>query len=419
MNVLFLIHRYPPAVGGSERLIQALARMLVGDGHQATIYTSDVLDMEGFWQRGQKRLDTGLTEDEGVQIRRFPARVLPLHGAASGVLGLFPWAPVGLTMAPPGLVVPGLWRAVRQGGDWDLVHASAYPSLMYLGSVAARRSKAGLVLMPCTHPGVEGQQAQRHYFLSRRLVQVYGQAGAVIALTDSERRLLVQAGIPSERVYVSGVGIDPEEAAGAHGKRFRHEFNLADDAPIVTFVGHKTPGKGALYLLDAGQALLAKWPDLILALVGAPTAEFTRRYEALPGRVRSRVLNLRLSEQGKHDLLAASSVLVLPSRDDSFGIVLLEAWLHGKPVIGARAGGIPDVVEEGKTGLLVPYGDPTALVEAIGWILDNPEEATRMGRLGRQLTLEQWTWKAVYCRVKEAYHSARMSSKGINPELLP
>jgi glycogen(starch) synthase len=417
MNFLFLIHRYPPAIGGSERLVQALARMLVADGHQAAVYTSDMLDMEGFWRRGYSRLDAGLAEDGGVQVHRFPARVLPLHGAASRVLGLVPWAPVGLTMKPPGLVVPGLWRAVRQGGAWDLVHASAYPSMMYLGSVAAQRSGAGLVLMPCTHPGIRDQQAQHHYFPSRRLAQVYDQAGAVIALTDTERWLLVQAGIPSERVYVTGVGIDPEEAAGADGRRFRHEFDLPDKAPIVTFVGHKTAGKGALYLLDASQALLARWPDLTLALVGAPTPGFVRRYEALPEGIRSRVLNLRLSEQGKQDLLAASSVLVLPSRDDSFGIVLLEAWLHGKPVIGARAGGIPDVVEEEETGLLVPFGDLTALVEAIGWILDHPEQATHMGRLGRKRTLEQWTWKAVYGRVKEAYESARKSVKGSSSDL--
>jgi glycosyltransferase involved in cell wall biosynthesis len=158
-----------------------------------------------------------------------------------------------------------------------------------------------------------------------------------------------------------------------------------------------------LHLLDACQALLAERPDLTVAMVGALTPAFVRSYQALPGHVRERVLDLRLSEEDKHDLLAASSVLVLPSRQDSFGIVLLEAWLHGKPVIGARAGGIADVIEEGRTGLLVPFGEGPALAQAITWVLDHPEEAGQMGLRGRERTLQCWTWDAVYERVRLVY----------------
>jgi glycogen(starch) synthase len=138
-------------------------------------------------------------------------------------------------------------------------------------------------------------------------------------------------------------------------------------------------------------------------MVGEPTPSFSRQYQALPVGVRSRVLDLRLSEQEKHDLLAASSALALPSRDDSFGIVLLEAWLHGKPVVGASAGGIPDVIQEGETGLLVPYGDASALAQAIAWLLDHPAEAAQMGLRGRERTLARWTWDAVYDRVRAVY----------------
>jgi len=95
--------------------------------------------------------------------------------------------------------------------------------------------------------------------------------------------------------------------------------------------------------------------------------------------------------------------LPCPSQDDSFGIVLLEAWLHGRPVVGARAGGIPEVITDGQTGLLVPFGDAAALVDAISWLLDHPAEAAEMGAAGRATTLQRWTWDAVYRRVVTAY----------------
>jgi glycosyltransferase involved in cell wall biosynthesis len=238
------------------------------------------------------------------------------------------------------------------------------------------------------------------------MLGLYRQADAVIALTERERQLLQRAGIPADRVHVTGAGVDPQAARSAQGDRFRERFGLPSKSPVVTFVGHKTAGKGALYLLESCRALVKERPDLTFALVGEPTPAFSQRHQALPGTVRSRVLDLRLSELEKHDLLAASSALVLPSRDDSFGIVLLEAWLHGKPVVGADAGGIPDVIQDRETGLLVPYGDTGALVQAISWLLDHPAEAAGMGIHGRETTLARWTWDDVYERVRAAYRQA-------------
>jgi len=110
-----------------------------------------------------------------------------------------------------------------------------------------------------------------------------------------------------------------------------------------------------------------------------------------------------VSEQVKHTVLERAELLVLPSRVDSFGIVLLEAWSHGKPVIGARAGGIPGVIDHGVDGLLVPWGDHRALAEAIETILGDPDRARRMGDAGRAKTAARYTWPAVYAQVEELY----------------
>ncbi|MBN1658375.1 MAG: glycosyltransferase family 4 protein [Anaerolineae bacterium] len=406
MNVLFLIHRYPPAPGGSERYVREVARRLVAAGHSVTVLTSTLIDVEGFWERGRRAVKEGIEDDGGVKVVRFRPRVLPWHGVVSRVLSLLPWAPAGLGLAPPGLIMPALWRALRAASGLDVVHAAAYPSLMYLGAFAARRNGARLVLMPCSHPGTNAVGEQAAARLPGRLVKLYHQADALVAMTYLEGEMLVQAGIPAERVVVTGAGIDPAASQGADGARFRRTHGLDADTPVLSFVGHKTAGKGALDLLEASDTLLTRRHDLVIAMGGSSTADFERAHRALPEHLRRRVLDLSLSEQEKHDLLAASSALVLPSRDDSFGIVLLEAWLHSRPVIGAQAGGIPAVIDDGATGLLVPYGDVPAIIRAVERLLDHPDEAVRLGKRGRERVLAYHTWDDVYRRLGPVYEGS-------------
>lgn len=416
MKILYLIHRYDQAFGGAERYIHAIAQRIAAKGHAVTVYTSNVVDMEGFWQRDKRRVSAGDKWREGVRVRYFRAHVLPFHSYLCHLLGRVPWDPVGLALAPPGFVLPGLWWAVMAEKRFDLVHAVAYPSLMYLGAITAHRSHVGLILMPCTHPGTCDDDAQHRYFLSPRMVRLYNCADAVIALTDRERQTLIQAGVKPERVHVTGAGVDLEAGQSADPIRFRRAYGLPPTTSIVTFIGHKTEGKGTLYLLDACQRLLTERPNLAVVMLGERTDVFQHRYRELPGGVRARIFDLaELSDSEKHDLLAASSALVLPSKDDSFGIVLLEAWLHRVPVIGAEAGGLPDVIQDGITGLLVPYGDTLALIQALSFLLDHPDEAMAMGQKGWEITKRCWTWEAVYTRVAAIYEQVLRSRRESSP----
>jgi glycogen(starch) synthase len=122
-----------------------------------------------------------------------------------------------------------------------------------------------------------------------------------------------------------------------------------------------------------------------------------------------RVLGL-VNEQTKQNLLAACDLLALPSRVDTFGIVLLEAWLHGKPVIGAQSGGISDLVQPEETGLLVPFEDVTALAAAIRRLLTEPKLAARLGNAGRRKVLKHYTWDQTYQMLLKIYTAALESS---------
>ena len=92
--------------------------------------------------------------------------------------------------------------------------------------------------------------------------------------------------------------------------------------------------------------------------------------------------------------------MALPSRTESFGIVYLEAWLLGKPVIGARAGAVPDVIGDGRDGLLVEFGDVPGLARAIARLLDDRALASEMARHGREKALRLYTWERQYARLR-------------------
>jgi glycosyltransferase involved in cell wall biosynthesis len=107
--------------------------------------------------------------------------------------------------------------------------------------------------------------------------------------------------------------------------------------------------------------------------------------------------------QLKCDLLAATDVFAMPSRVDSFGIVYLEAWAYEKPVIGAKAGGVPEIIEDGRDGLLVRFGDVNGLAKAIEHLFIHTNLAREMGKRGRRKVERYYTWEKVYRQVRGVY----------------
>jgi len=92
-------------------------------------------------------------------------------------------------------------------------------------------------------------------------------------------------------------------------------------------------------------------------------------------------------------------VFAMPSRTDSFGIVYLEAWANGKPVVAANAGGVPEVVTHDETGLLVEFGDVDGLAQALGRLIADPAVASRLGENGLALVEAGTTWDDRFARL--------------------
>ncbi len=238
-------------------------------------------------------------------------------------------------------------------------------------------------------------------------------ADAVIAVSEGTRRdvLEVYPDVDPERVHVVHNGIDPEayRPTGEVDVLERHGVDPAE--PYAVFVGRITRQKGLAHLLRAA----AELPGQLVLCAGAPdTPEIAAEAEELVAdlqRRRGGVVWVR-DMQPKRDvaqLLSHATVFVCPSVYEPLGIVNLEAMACATAVVASAVGGIPEVVVDGETGLLVPYdaGDPGAfergLAEAVAAVLADPARAAAMGEAGRRRAVEHFGWDAVAARTLEVY----------------
>jgi len=175
--------------------------------------------------------------------------------------------------------------------------------------------------------------------------------------------------------------------------------------PYVLFVGRISRQKGIMHLLDAAASIRAGVGIVLCA--GSPDTEDVK--EELAARVSSMDnvvwIDRMLPRDHVIQLYSHASVFVCPSVYEPFGIINLEAMACEIPVVASRVGGIPEVVVDGETGLLVPPRDPAALAEAINLILGCAELSARFGKAGRARVEKHFSWQAIAMQTKEVYAS--------------
>lgn len=427
MRILHVIARAWPAHGGAEGYLHEMSRRLAAAGHTVTLATSDAADVTAFWDPAGRRLAEREVVVDGVRVVRFPIQPLPLAPRSYALWRYLAF--YALTRLPVPVPVlerlarytpwtPALWRWLDTTAEpFDLVAAGLllYEPFVLAARDFARRRGLPFVVYPFTHLGAgprPGQDAVSRYYTMPQQVAAAAGADALIAMTPTEGQFYAARGLAPDRITVAGAGVTPAEVLGGDAARFRAAHQLR--GPIVALLSTLTADKGAVHLVEAARRLWAAGQAFELVLAGAVLAPFQRFLETLPAADRARVRVLgAIPDAQKRDLLAALDILAMPSRTDSFGIVYLEAWLAGKPVIGARAWGMSDVIADGRDGVLVPFGDGPALAEALAGLLADPARRAALGAAGRAKVLERYTWDEVYAKVAAAY--ARVARPGGQP----
>jgi starch synthase len=247
-------------------------------------------------------------------------------------------------------------------------------------------------------------------------------ADAVIAVSAENRRdiLRVYPDVDPARVGVVYNGIDAEEYTADPGVDVLERYGVDPDRPIVLFVGRITRQKGVGHLARAARSIDPAAQVVLCA--GAPDtpeieAEVASLVEAAAQVRDVRWISGMLTNREKIQMLSHATVFVCPSIYEPLGIVNLEAMACGAAVVGTRTGGIPEVVVEGETGLLVPLeiGDPATrepadpdafaagIAERVNELLADPDRARAFGAAGRERAVRAFSWSAIADQVTELY----------------
>jgi glycosyltransferase involved in cell wall biosynthesis len=278
-------------------------------------------------------------------------------------------------------VVRRLARRVGQSGA-DVLHTHDYRTNI-LGGLVARRADRSMPWVATVHLHTTTTTRLRIYrALDLFLLRL---ADRVVTVSRDQRRLLLRRGVDRRRIVLVPTILNAGrfvEAAAQH-RAVRAGLHLPDDAPLVTTVGRLTAQKGVSDFLVAAQAVWRVRPETRFLVVGGgpQQEELEARAGALGLNGAVRFLGFRPDVA---PILAASDVVVLPSRAEGLPLVLLEALAVGRPVVATRVGGIPDVVRSGETGLLVAPGAPAELAASVLHLLLQPDAAERLGEAGRR-----------------------------------
>ncbi len=362
-RVVVVAHDFPPRIGGMETVARELSAALAADGAQVTVYTTNRV---------------GLGQVEGVQVR-------PLFASLPAPQTIDSWRDLLLTLD----------ALLRDRPDVvHLSNAGLAPWVPLLRAVWPCRVTVHVhgndLLTPWVQSGSDPEAYRQALHAGLRA------ADAVIPVSVFSAGLARRAGVEAERLHVVSNGVSlPAEVPGP-----------VDGAEVLT-VSRLARRKGHGTVVAA----LPHLPGVRYAFTGRDEGQIRALRELAQAHgVGDRVLALGfLSEAALAARYAGAKVFVLvpddrdPADVEGFGVALLEAAAHGLPVVASRTGGIPEAVEDGVTGILVPPGDPEGTAAAIGRLLADPALAERMGSAGRARARTSFSWPSAAAALRKVW----------------
>jgi glycosyltransferase involved in cell wall biosynthesis len=283
------------------------------------------------------------------------------------------------------LAVPRLRRAAREYGA-ELLHSHLSSASWWCGWLEAC---GGMPSIGHVHGFTSALWHRRQSHL--------------IACSAAVKAHLIENGIPANRITVMHNPVDLDDVVATSSPAdVRAELGADADTPVVGTFAHLSVKKGYRELIRAADVVLRLMPRAQFWCFGEGVLRRELELAAEQAGIADR-FKLFGFRRDVPDLMRAIDVMCLPSHREPFGLVYVEAALAGKPVIGSQAGGAPEIIEHGQTGMLVPSHDAAALADAILTLLDDRSTAAEMGRRGRQLALERFGWPRYLAQLREVY----------------
>jgi glycosyltransferase involved in cell wall biosynthesis len=400
--VVMVTTSYPRFPGdGVGSFIEPIAKGVAARGHEVHIVAP--------WHPALNRPAV----DDGVHFHFFkyaPVAPLNVFGYATGLradtqLRLAAW------MMAPLAMTSGAWKTLRVARKRHATVLHAH--WVVPGGVIAALAARGLPLVISVH-GSDVFVAERNEAARHAARSALRRAGWVTACSDDLRLRTINLGADSARTETVAYGVDAARFApsGAAREQVRRELGIGD-APFVFSAGRLVRKKGFEHLIDAARLLGETFPAVRVVIAGEGDLrdDLQARAEAA-GSGRVQLIGFR-SQNDVGQLSAAADVVVVPSVRDEAGNVdglpnfALEALSTATPVVATRVGGLPQAIEDGKTGRLVVERDPAALADAIRDLLSHPARAHDLGAAARASVIRNFGWPRVAERFEAAYDRVR------------
>lgn len=276
--------------------------------------------------------------------------------------------------------IPSLRSFIRDCAP-DVVNYHVGHTISLKTVLAVRAARVPLVIS-AHDPYPSSALVQRQSMLAGRL------AARLVVNSTATRRMFEEIGIPARKIELILCGVEVPSELPTRSEA-RAELGIAPDALVIAGASRLDRRKGLHELIEAVASLPEAGPpvELLIGGDGSERASLAAQIDATlgdRGRLTGRLPTL-------HTLYAAADLFVLPSRFEGFGLVYVEAALHGVPSVGYRAGGVPDAILDGETGLLVEPGDIAGLSAAIQRLRLDPELRGRLGARARERARHELT----------------------------
>lgn len=392
--------------GGTETVILETCRRLQQRGQDVSIFTSMAL--------AQKRFEL----IAGIAVKRF-AHFYPYFGLNSEIIASLDKKSGNLFSWP-------LFFSLLREKNVDLIHLHTGKRMAGIAARAAMIKRipfvislhGGLLDVPQAE-AISWTEPTRGCFEWGRILgalfasrQVLQKAAAVICVNRDEAQKITKAGLNSRVIYLPN-GVDARKFKTKLPGNFRAQFAIPEHAFMILTCGRIDPQKNQLFLLEQMPELLQIWPDLYLVFLGPSTntsyCEQIKSHIARSG-LEKRVILAGGLPPGHPDIVSAyqqANLFVLPSIHEPFGIVILEAWAAGLPVIAAKTGGIPGFVKDGDDALLFEPGNSAAFLESCRKLRSNPRLMSLLAKNGETKAGAEYDWEVITSRLEKIYGELR------------
>jgi len=227
----------------------------------------------------------------------------------------------------------------------------------------------------------------------------------VVAVSHQVKQGLLTGGVPPNRVGTHYSGVDCSAMASSEGNYdIRAQHRIPHEALLLGTVANLLPLKGYEVMLDALPAILSAIPAVHYLIIGGGGAEYCARLKAITvERGIAERVHFAGFQESVGSYLSALDLYVHPSLKEAFGLAVVEAMAMGNAVVATTAGGLPEVVAQGETGLLVPPGDAESLAKAVISLLENKFKREQMGVCGRMRAQERFSLDAFVAQMEQLY----------------